>query len=542
MELSLRHVLRIVIASFVLSAFVFAALAWNAEAATDTVTSPRTNAAKANPDPIKASKVLENARKYIGVRYVYGGYTARGFDCSGYVSTIWEIGRRTTDTMGDVTQNIAKGDLLPGDALNYPQQGKIGHIRIFDKWATADRGLVWVFEATEPEVMHRVVPYDPRYIPVRRLNITSDVPIPPPPPLPPDWNKPRAKPIPPPSAPKYPPATIAGWVTDEKTAKPVAKARVFYWTESDQYSVSSVVTGADGSFAVANLPPGMYEMAAYAHGYDVEFRGAADLRTGGRAQFELKLAPAIGDLAGARIGTAVPTRPDQPARDVRPDADPPTTLPLDHEIPGGWFFSQTAGRDGIGGFAVTDEGGIRFYGEFKRLGGVQGVGYPVSRRYQYKGFTVQAMQKGILQWRPEVGQAWLTNVFDEMHDAGKDEWLLGFRSTPRPMDSAIDTGKSWPQVIAGRLAFLKPRLPIQSRYGSVGDPLTFFGLPTSGTEDMGNHYAIRLQRAVIQLWKVDVPWAKAGETTVANGGDVAKEAGLLPASAIAPQRSPILGR
>ena len=39
-------------------------------------------------------------------------------------------------------------------------------------------------------VMHHVVPYDPRYISVRRVNITSDVPMPPPPPLPPDWNKP----------------------------------------------------------------------------------------------------------------------------------------------------------------------------------------------------------------------------------------------------------------------------------------------------------------------------------------------------------------
>jgi len=59
---------------------------------------------------------------------------------------------------------------------------------------------------------------------------------------------------------------------------------------------------------------------------------------------------------------------------------------------------------------------------------------------------------------------------------------------------------------------------------------------------MGNHFAVRLQRAVIQLWKVDVPWAKAGETTVANGGDVAKEAGLFPPDATTPQRSPLLGQ
>ena len=94
--------------------------------------------------------------------------------------------------------------------------------------------------------------------------------------------------------------------------------------------------------------------------------------------------------------------------------------------------------------------------------------------------------------------------------------------------------------MAGRLALLDPQPPIDRRYESASDPLNFFGLPTSKVEDMGNHFAVRLQRGVIQLWKVDVPWARAGETTVANGGDVAKEAGLLPAEAIQPQRSPLL--
>jgi N-acetylmuramoyl-L-alanine amidase len=64
--------------------------------------------------------------------------------------------------------------------------------------------------------------------------------------------------------------------------------------------------------------------------------------------------------------------------------------------------------------------------------------------------------------------------------------------------------------------------------------MTLFGLPASRVEDMGNHYAVRLQRAVIQLWKVDVPWAKAGQTTVANGGDIAKEAGLFPGEPLRP--------
>ena len=39
---------------------------------------------------------------------------------------------------------------------------------------------------------------------------------------------------------------------------------------------------------------------------------------------------------------------------------------------------------------------------------------------------------------------------------------------------------------------------------------------------------MRAQRVVFQEWKEDVPWARRGEVTVALGGDIAKEAGILP--------------
>src|SRR5436309_13260660 len=95
-----------------------------------------------------------------------------------------------------------------------------------------------------------------------------------------------------------------------------------------------------------------------------------------------------------------------------PGAD---AAPLDRAVASGHFYTQTAGRDGGAGFRVTNDGGVKLWDEFQRLGGVDGLGYPISRRFTWKGFTVQAMQKGVLQWRPETGQAWLTNVFDELH-------------------------------------------------------------------------------------------------------------------------------
>lgn len=204
---------------------------------------------------------------------------------------------------------------------------------------------------------------------------------------------------------------------------------------------------------------------------------------------------------------------------------------LDWPTAQGRFFTQANGfPSGLSpkGFAITDQDGIPFWSEFQRLGGVNALGYPISRRFQLHGFTCQAVQRGILQWQPQERRAALLNVFDLLHEQGKDVWLLAMRSTPRPLLPDFDKGKDWGQVVQSRLALLDPFPAIKARYFAVKDPLTYYGLPTSKVEDMGNHWAVRLQRAVIQQWKVDVPWAKAGQTTVANGGDVAKEAGFLP--------------
>jgi hypothetical protein len=42
----------------------------------------------------------------------------------------------------------------------------------------------------------------------------------------------------------------------------------------------------------------------------------------------------------------------------------------------------------------------------------------------------------------------------------------------------------------------------------------------------------------LQQWKVDVPWARAGQVVVANGGDLGKELGLWPEWAATPDAAP----
>lgn len=222
-----------------------------------------------------------------------------------------------------------------------------------------------------------------------------------------------------------------------------------------------------------------------------------------------------------------------------PQSSASAFAPSDFEVPNGWFFSQANGRDGDPnwGYRIADDNGVRFWSEFQRLGGVPAQGYPVSGRFQGDGFVLQATQKFIFQWRPERNEVWYLNIFDLMHDAGLDGWLLTVRHVPPPESTAEDAGLSWDEVLARHWKMLDRNPAIKEVYWAAADPLNHFGLPMAYAE-YDNVRVLRAQRAVIQQWTMDTPWAKAGQITIANGGDVAKEAGLLPAEVIAPERRP----
>ena len=221
---------------------------------------------------------------------------------------------------------------------------------------------------------------------------------------------------------------------------------------------------------------------------------------------------------------------------------PAKAAALDWDIPGGHYFTQTNGQPqgtSQAGFSVTNNDGVPFWTEFNRVGGLQIVGYPMSRRFLWDGFVSQIFQKAIFQWKATENRVDFINTFDQMSLAGKDDWLLTFKSTPKPLDAAsFDAGKSWDQIVAARLALLNANPAIKAVYNSVPDPIRLFGLPTSQVVDNGNHYAIRLQRAVLQQWKVAVPWAAAGQVTVGNGGDISVQAGMFGSDYLTPEPGP----
>src|SRR5579862_7739933 len=70
------------------------------------------------------------------------------------------------------------------------------------------------------------------------------------------------------------------------------------------------------------------------------------------------------------------------------------TAGADFDIPNGHFYTQANGGAGAQyGYRITNDGGIGFWNEFQRLGGVNLLGYPASTRFMLDGFMVQATQK-----------------------------------------------------------------------------------------------------------------------------------------------------
>ena len=209
----------------------------------------------------------------------------------------------------------------------------------------------------------------------------------------------------------------------------------------------------------------------------------------------------------------------------------------DYAVEGGRVFTQAVDT-GVpdAGFAVTDAAGIPFWTEFQRLGGVQALGYPLSRRFTWDGFIVQVFQKVVLQWRPELNAFEFVNVFDRLslegYDAKLEELLVP------PSENFDEAGLTWDRIIASRQGLLNANPALRDAYFAVDDPLRWYGLPTSRVVTYEHVHTIRLQRAVLQQWLVDLPWASPGEVTVANGGDLARGAGIFPAEVLAPEVRP----
>ncbi len=213
-------------------------------------------------------------------------------------------------------------------------------------------------------------------------------------------------------------------------------------------------------------------------------------------------------------------------------------MPPDYDIPGGHFFTQgaPASSPAGSGFGVTDDQGIPFWSTYQDEGGLLRMGYPLSGRFLRDGLVTQVMQKAVFQWHPDTRFVEFVNVLDELSYAGHDDWLEDLLVPPQ---AAIDeTGLDLRQREIGRLALLAASPAIETFFNRTDEPIRLFGLPTSTVVDYGSMEAIRLQRAVLQLWKIETEFAEPGDVLIANGGQLALRAGLFDPAAMTLEAGP----
>ena len=110
----------------------------NSNTSSNSTASSNTSASTAKPTgSVTGSQIVETAKKYLGIPYVYGGSTPSGFDCSGLVYYVLKSHgikvSRSSAAMYSCGTPISKSELQPGDLVFFQGTYKAGisHVGIY---------------------------------------------------------------------------------------------------------------------------------------------------------------------------------------------------------------------------------------------------------------------------------------------------------------------------------------------------------------------------------------------------------------------------
>lgn len=90
------------------------------------------------PPPIKydINDILDTAEEQIGIRYVWGGTSRSGFDCSGFVKYVFAKHDlklpRTSREQWKIGENVPRSELIPGDLIFFKNRNsRVSHVGIY---------------------------------------------------------------------------------------------------------------------------------------------------------------------------------------------------------------------------------------------------------------------------------------------------------------------------------------------------------------------------------------------------------------------------
>jgi cell wall-associated NlpC family hydrolase len=124
-----------------------------------------------------ADKVIDFAKTFLGVPYIYGGASPAGFDCSGFIQYVFkEFGYSLARTAGDQSLfgfDVTLSELQPGDLLYFKgrnvKSSAIGHVGMVT--AVKDGKIEFIHAAGKSvrmDIFNNSSYYVPRFIKARR--------------------------------------------------------------------------------------------------------------------------------------------------------------------------------------------------------------------------------------------------------------------------------------------------------------------------------------------------------------------------------------
>ena len=230
---------------------------------------------------------------------------------------------------------------------------------------------------------------------------------------------------------------------------------------------------------------------------------------------------------------------------LRADAHSLVDSVKDFAVEGGRHYTQGFAGSGAG-YDVRNRGLARWWDAFRRLGGAEILGHPLSRPFAAGGFEYQLFRYGLLQWWVASSRLVPANVMEVIDEAGYTGWLLDARNVPRPVEDdgsqsysdAVRIRIGWLENEAIRGAFHANLAPVNRLTWTLTDSLQRWGLPMSRPVRLGPFVAQRFQRGVLQHWIDDVPnLPESGSVTQVPVGELLRDVGVVPRRALVPVES-----